>query len=100
MIRPCWPARSARAAATGRCLRRPITFDVVPDGVYDVTLSGGPAGATVRVYKISSAGRLSFIGDGPEVARHTDAGGAYVARVTGGDGSTASYTLTVQMPSS
>jgi hypothetical protein len=77
-----------------------FTFEVAPDGVYDVTLSGGPAGATVRVYKISSTGRLSFIGDGPEVVRHTDVGGTYVARVTGGDGSTATYTLTVQTPSS
>ena len=73
-----------------------FTFEVAADGIYDVTLSGGPAGATVRVYKISSTGRLSFISDGPEVVRHTDAGGTYVARVTGGDDSTVTYTLTVQ----
>jgi V8-like Glu-specific endopeptidase len=73
-----------------------FTFEVAADAVYDVTLSGGPAGATVRVYKISSTGRLSYIGDGPEVARHTDAGGTYVARVTGGGASTVTYTVTVQ----
>ena len=73
-----------------------FTFQVAADAVYDVTLSGGPAGATVRVYKISSAGRLSFIADGPEVVRHTDAGGTYVARVMGGDDPTVSYTLTVE----
>jgi hypothetical protein len=73
-----------------------FTFQVPADAVYDVTLSAEPAGTTVRVYKISSAGRLSFIADGPEVVRHTDAGGTYVARVMGGDDPTASYTLTVE----
>ena len=72
-----------------------FTFEVAADGVYDVTLSGGPPGAAVRVYKISSTGRLSFIADGPEVVRHTDDGGTYVARVSGGDGTATKYTLTV-----
>jgi hypothetical protein len=72
-----------------------FAFEVAADAIYDVALSGGPPTAAVRVYKISSAGRLSFIGDGPEVVRHTDAGGTYVARVSGGDGSAAKYTLTV-----
>jgi V8-like Glu-specific endopeptidase len=72
-----------------------FTFEVAADAVYDVTLSGGPPGAAVRVYKISSTGRQSFIADGPEIVRHTDAGGTYVARVSGGDGSAATYTLTV-----
>ena len=51
--------------------------------------------AALRVYKISATGRLSFIGDGPSVSRHTDLGGSYVARVT----STvpdAAYTLTAR----
>jgi hypothetical protein len=73
-----------------------FSFDVPADYVYDVTLSGGPTTAALRVYKISSTGRLSFIADGPEVVRHTDAGGTYVARVQGGDGSAAPYTLTAR----
>ena len=54
------------------------------------------AGATLRVYKLGSTGHLSFIGDGPEVSRHTADGGTYVARVTGGTQSSATYTLTEQ----
>lgn len=73
-----------------------FAFVVPADSVYDVTLTGGPAGSNVRVYKISATGRLSFIGDGPDVARHTDGGGTYVARVMGGDDPTAKYGLTVQ----
>jgi len=71
-------------------------WTVPADSTYDVRLSGGPPGATLRVYKISATARLSFIGDGPQVSRHTDAGGAYVGRVTGGSQSAAAYTLTVQ----
>ena len=80
------------AAVLLRWVLDPVLGDTLPL----VTLSGGPAGAMVRVYKISSAGRLSFISDGPEVVRHTDAGGTYVARVTDGSDSTVTYTLTVQ----
>jgi len=71
-------------------------FTVSADTVYDVTLVGGPAGASLRVYKLSTGGRLAFIGDGPEVSRHTDDGGPYVLRVTGGDGSSSIYSVTVE----
>jgi V8-like Glu-specific endopeptidase len=77
-----------------------FSFTVPADATYDAKLSGGPAGATLRVYKLSSTGHLSFIGDGvgddPEVSRHTADGGTYVARVTGGAPSSATYTLTEQ----
>jgi V8-like Glu-specific endopeptidase len=76
------------------------SFTVPADATYDATLSGGPAGVTLRVYKLASTGHLSFIGDGigdsPEVSRHTADGGTYVARVTGGAQSSATYTLTEQ----
>jgi len=72
-----------------------FTFSVPAGSTYDVTLTGGPAGAWLRVYKSSSTGRLSFIGDGPEVSRHTDTGGTYQARVLGGDGSGPAYRLAV-----
>jgi V8-like Glu-specific endopeptidase len=75
-----------------------FTFTVPADATYDVRLTGGPSGATLRVYKLSAAGRLSFVGDGagtgPELSRHTADGGTYVARVMGGKSSTATYTLT------
>ena len=77
-----------------------FTFTVPADATYDAKLAGGPSGATLRVYKLSSTGHLSFIGDGtgasPEVSRHTTDGGTYVARVTGGAQSSATYTLTEQ----
>ena len=73
-----------------------FSFTVPADAIYDAHLTGGPPGATLRVYKLSSTGHLSFIGDGPEVSRHTDDGGTYVARVTGGTQSSATYTLTEQ----
>jgi V8-like Glu-specific endopeptidase len=72
-----------------------FSFTVAADATYDVRLAGGPSGAALRVYKLASTGRLSFIGDGPEVSRHTDDGGPYVARVTGGAQSSATYTLTL-----
>ncbi|HEX4403831.1 MAG TPA: trypsin-like serine protease [Polyangia bacterium] len=75
-----------------------FSFTVAADATYDAKLAGGPSGATLRVYKLGSTGHLSFIGDGagasPEVSRHTDDGGTYVARVTGGAQSSATYTLT------
>jgi V8-like Glu-specific endopeptidase len=73
-----------------------FSWTVPGNAVYDVRLAGGPPGATLRVYKISTTARLSFIGDGPEVSRHTDAGGTYVGRVTGGSQSSAAYAVTVQ----
>jgi V8-like Glu-specific endopeptidase len=73
-----------------------FSWSVLANSSYDVGLSGAPPGATLRVYKLSASGRLSFIGDGPEVSRHTDAGGTYVGRVTGGTPSSATYTLTVE----
>jgi V8-like Glu-specific endopeptidase len=72
-----------------------FSFTVPANATYDARLAGGPPGATLRIYKLSSTGKLSFIGDGPEVSRHTDAGGPYVARVTGGSQSSATYTLTM-----
>jgi V8-like Glu-specific endopeptidase len=72
-----------------------FSWTVAANAIYDVRLAGGPSGALLRVYKISASSRLSFIGDGPEVSRHTDAGGTYVARITGGVQSNATYKLTV-----
>jgi V8-like Glu-specific endopeptidase len=72
-----------------------FTWIVPSDSVYDAVLSEGSAGAALRVYKLSSTGRLSFIGDGPEVSRHTDVGGSYVARILPGASPAASYRLTV-----
>lgn len=79
-----------------------FTWTVKANSVYDAILSGGPAGAALRVYKVSATtGRLSFIGDGPEVSRHTDAGGSYVARISAGASATATgsatYTLEVTL---
>jgi V8-like Glu-specific endopeptidase len=74
-----------------------FTWTVTANSIYDVHLVGGPSGALLRVYKLSTSSRLSFIGDGPDVSRHTDAGGTYVARITGGAQSRAAYTLTVTM---
>jgi V8-like Glu-specific endopeptidase len=77
-----------------------FSFTVPAGTTYDVQLAGGPKGATLRVYKLGDTGRLSFVGDGVAasgglaLSRHTDAGGNYVARVTGGTKSTAAYTLT------
>jgi len=70
------------------------SFTVPAGATYDVRLAGGPATATLRVYKLGTTGRLSFIGDGPDVSRHTTDGGPYVARVMGGGPSTATYTVT------
>jgi hypothetical protein len=94
-------ANAVCAAGTKGRLASPTDQDwfgwtVPADAVYDVKLAGGPSGATLRVYKISTTARLSFVGDGPEVSRHTDAGGTYVGRVTGGTQSSAAYTVTVQ----
>jgi V8-like Glu-specific endopeptidase len=74
-----------------------FSWTVPADATYDVRLTGGPPGATLRVYKLSATSRLSFIGDGPTVSKHTDAGGTYVGRITGGSQSSAAYALTVQL---
>jgi len=66
---------------------------------YTAALSPASATLALRVYKIGVAGRLSFIGDGPTIARHTTAGGSYVGRVTAttaNTGTTASYAVTVR----
>jgi V8-like Glu-specific endopeptidase len=56
-----------------------FTFHADPGASYDVRLAG--TGAALRVYKRSATGRLSVIGDGPGLARHTSTGGTYYARV-------------------
>jgi hypothetical protein len=66
------------------------------DAVYTVTLSSASSDSAVRVYKISANGRLSFIGDGPTVTKHTDQGGSYVARISTTAAAGASYTLQVE----
>jgi len=73
-----------------------FSWTVPANSVYDAVLSGGSA-AALRVYKLSATtGRLTFIGDGPEVSRHTDVGGSYVARIIAGASSaTTNYTLDV-----
>jgi len=73
-----------------------FTWTVSADAIYTVTLSPASSDPAVRVYKISTTGRLSFIGDGPTVARHTDQGGSYVARISTTAAAGASYTLKVQ----
>jgi V8-like Glu-specific endopeptidase len=72
-----------------------FSWTVAANVSYDARLAAGASGAVLRVYKLSATGRLSFVGDGPEVARHTTTGGAYVARVTGAGKSAGAYTLTV-----
>jgi V8-like Glu-specific endopeptidase len=80
-----------------------FSFTVPAGSTYAVHLAGGPKGATLRVYKLGDTGRLSFVADGATasgglaLSRHTDAGGNYVARVTGGTQSSASYTLTATL---
>jgi hypothetical protein len=64
--------------------------------IYTVTLSPASADPALRVYKISATGRLSFIGDGPTVTRHTDQGGSYVARISTSAAPNVPYTLKVQ----
>ena len=75
-----------------------FTFTTPADSAYEALLASASASAVLRVYKVSATtGRLSFIGDGPRVSRHTDAGGTYVARITGGPTPAAGYTLTVTL---
>jgi V8-like Glu-specific endopeptidase len=73
-----------------------FAWTVNAGSIYTASLKPTPSDAAVRVYKISSTGRLSFIGDGPTVTRHTDAGGSYVARITTTATAGASYTLNIQ----
>jgi V8-like Glu-specific endopeptidase len=71
-----------------------FTWSVNADVVYTVTLAPASSDPALRVYKISATGRLSFIGDGPTVERHTDLGGTYVARISTSAAPGATYTLT------
>jgi len=73
-----------------------FTWTVNADAVYTVTLSSASSDPAVRVYKISATGRLSFIGDGPTVTKHTDQGGSYVARISTAAAAGASYTIEVK----
>jgi hypothetical protein len=73
-----------------------FTWTVNADAVYTVTLSSTSSDPAVRVYKISTTGKLSFIGDGPTVTKHTDQGGSYVARISTTGAAGASYTLAVK----
>jgi V8-like Glu-specific endopeptidase len=73
-----------------------FTWNVNADSVYTVSLSPASSDPALRVYKISATGRLSFIGDGPTVSRHTDLGGNYVARINTIAAPNATYTLKVQ----
>lgn len=73
-----------------------FSWTVSAGAIYTVTLSPASTDPAVRVYKISSTGRLSFIGDGPTVTRHTDQGGSYVARISTTAAAGAAYTLKVE----
>lgn len=73
-----------------------FTWAVNADSIYTVSLSPPSSDPALRVYKISPTGRLSFIGDGPSVSRHTDLGGSYVARITTAAAPDITYTLKVQ----
>jgi len=73
-----------------------FTWTVNAGVVYTVTLSSASSDPAVRVYKISATGRLSFIGDGPTVTKHTDQGGSYVARISTTAAAAARYTLEVK----
>jgi V8-like Glu-specific endopeptidase len=73
-----------------------FTWTVNAGSVYSISLTPASADPAVRVYKISSTGKLSFIGDGPHVMKHTDVGGNYVARITASAAAGAVYTLNVQ----
>lgn len=73
-----------------------FSWSVDANVIYTVTLTTDSPGLTVRVYKISTAGKLSFIGDGPTVARHTDLGGSYVARVATTGATGGRYSLNVK----
>lgn len=73
-----------------------FTWTVPPRAVYTVSIWSPSAVSAVRVFKVAAGtGRLSFIGDGPVVTRHTEAGGTYVGRITTAAVSNASYTLGV-----
>ena len=73
-----------------------FSWTVNAGSVYTISLTPASGDPVVRVYKISSTGRLSFIGDGPIVTRHTDIGGSYVARISTSAAAGAAYTLNVQ----
>lgn len=73
-----------------------FTWTVNAGAIYTVTLSSASADPALRVYKISSTGRLSFIGDGPTVTRHTDQGGSYVARISTSATTSPEYALKVE----
>jgi V8-like Glu-specific endopeptidase len=72
------------------------SFSVGAGTGYEAALEGGGESATLSVYKRSVAGRLSFVGEGSRVSRHSEAGGTYLVRVTGPGGGPSSYRLTVR----
>ena len=93
---PLCPGGVARGGLSSTSDQDWFTFTVNADSIYDAVLSGTSGTAALRIYKLSvTTGRLSFIGDGPEISRHTDAGGTYVARITEATASAGSYALGV-----
>lgn len=95
---PLCPGGVARGGLSSTSDQDWFTFTVDADSVYDAVLSGTSPTAALRIYKLSTTtGRLSFIGDGPEISRHTDAGGTYVARITQATASTGTYSLGVTL---
>lgn len=72
-----------------------FSWTVNPDVVYTVSITPATSDPALRVYKVAATGRLTFIGDGPTVARHTEAGGSYVARIMTTSSAFTAYTLTV-----
>jgi hypothetical protein len=95
---PLCPGGLARGGLSSTSDQDWFTFTVQADSVYNAVLSGTSATAALRIYKLSVAtGRLSFIGDGPEISRHTDAGGTYVARISQATASAGTYVLGVTL---
>lgn len=72
-----------------------FSWTVKGASTYTVSVTADSSDVALRVYKIGDTGRLSFIGEGPNLARHTDTGGNYVGRITAGS-SLAPYALTVR----
>lgn len=95
---PLCPGNLARGTLTSAADLDWFTWTSTPDSVYDAVLSGSGSTASLRVYKLSATtGRLSFIGDGLEISRHTDTGGTYVARISANAGVTGDYLLQVTL---
>lgn len=78
-----------------------VTFQVQPNSIYDVRLTGGASGDNITLYKVSGSSMYS-IGDGESdgngglrVWRSTATGGTYFLKVSGGANPANLYTASV-----